>query len=217
MLVVLLFASFGVQGQEWWDLKYHEGNDAAKYNNDPNFQSNLHRDATLRAKEKAVVEVKVNTKAARKRKAVLDLEKADAFTLIDSALNANGGKLVDCSRCQGHGTVGCAACEGEGATQCSSCHGISRVDCRSCSGTGIINEQPCMACDGTGKKKCQFCGGIRPTCGQCHGLGYNHCEDCRGTSKMILSTDGTSLWKVSQHMAPVPAPESTTGKKSKKH
>jgi hypothetical protein len=217
ILVILLGIPLGAQGQEWWDLKYHEGNDAARYNNDPNFQGNLHRDPTLRAKEKGQSEGKVNTKAIRKRKVVLDREKADAFALINVELTTNGGKLLNCDRCEGHGILMCTACDGEGSTVCSSCHGISRTDCRSCSGTGVVNEQPCTACDGSGKKKCQFCGGLNPTCKQCLGLGYSNCEECLGTAKMILSSDGTATWKVSQHMESSSASESTAIKKTKKH
>src|ERR1043165_889523 len=89
ILVLLLGIAYGAHGQEWWDLKYHEGNDAAKYNNDPNFQSQLNRDPTLRVKEKSQSETKVDTKAIRKRKLVLDREKAEAFGVIDTELSAN--------------------------------------------------------------------------------------------------------------------------------
>ncbi len=212
ILVVLLGIPFSGKSQEWWDLKYHEGNDAAKYNNDPSFKGNLHRETDLRAKEKSQPEFKVLTKAARKRKVILDREKADAFAILDLELSTNGGKLVDCSQCAGRGILICASCDGEGSTTCSSCLGVARADCRICSGTGVLNEQTCTACDGSGKKKCQFCGGLRPGCGQCAGLGYSNCQSCRGAAKMIINSNGIDTLVVSKRITPI---ESTQAKKVK--
>jgi hypothetical protein len=218
-ITIFLFNDLPLRAQEWWDLKYHEGSDAAKYNNDPGFQSNLNRDTKLRNREKLEADRKLGpplTKEGKKLKQKLSEEQLAAFAEFDSVLNARGGKLIDCDRCQGLGKVSCAVCAGAGESQCASCHGDSQLTCRTCSGSGVFGDVTCSKCNGTGKKDCQFCHGVPPKCSQCAGLGYDNCKYCRGTAKMMITADaGDTLRLERSQVLSVPDGKKSS-KKSKK-
>ncbi len=204
LCILIFFSCAPAYAQEYWDLKYHEGADAAKFNNDPTFQGNLHRDPRLRNKENVETRtpaLKTTSRESKRLLQKLDAEKKQAINFLDSLSKARGGQLLICSYCPGTGIIPCGTCLGSGATECSACHGASGLTCRSCFGSGLVNEQQCPACEGNGKKVCQFCHGKMLTCETCKGIGFDNCAHCRGAGHMLwIESTGDTL-RVGDHLA----------------
>ena len=204
LIVLIIFSSATLYAQEYWDLKYHEGADAAKFNNDPGFQGNLHRDPRLRNRENVETRTPVTKATSRESKRLLqrlDVEKKRSINFLDSMSKVCGGKLLVCGYCPGTGIIPCGTCLGSGATECSACHGASGLPCRSCFGSGLVNEQQCLACEGNGKKVCHFCHGKMIPCETCKGIGFDNCAHCRGSGHMLwIDSTGDTL-RVGDHLA----------------
>lgn len=204
VFILIILSPAPVYAQEYWDLKYHEGGDAAKFNNDPGFQGNLHRDPRLRNRENVETRTPATKATSRESKRLLerlDVEKKQAINFLDSLLKVRDGKLLICNYCPGTGILPCGTCLGSGTTECSACHGAPGLTCRSCNGSGLVNEQQCPACEGNGKKVCQFCHGKVLPCEVCKGIGFDNCTRCQGSGNMIWVESTGDTVRVGDHHA----------------
>jgi DnaJ-class molecular chaperone len=209
---ILLLISFRGHSQEWWDIKSHEGPDAATFNNNASMAGNLHHDPKARNKDNVDTKLGnglfIESKATKKRIAEMTEARKLAFeNLRADVLGNSSGELVSCNTCKGRGARVCTRCDGATYIDCSVCHGAPNLECRACKGGGLVNEVPCKVCDGTGKSECKFCQGKKVMCETCAGVGMVICKICSGagSSFVVPSNESDSL-----KQSPSTIPRSTT-------